>query len=83
MCLITKDDRLPFTITSSIAFRNRSLHWRQRGLKPDNLQRIPLPPLEEQKRIVSILDEAFEGLDRARENAEANLKSARELFESC
>ncbi|MDA9944794.1 restriction endonuclease subunit S [Paracoccaceae bacterium] len=43
---------------------------------------IPLPPLDEQKRIVSILDEAFEGLDRARENAEANLKSARELFES-
>jgi type I restriction enzyme S subunit len=42
---------------------------------------IPLPPLEEQKRIVSILDETFEGLDRARENAEANLKSARELFE--
>ena len=43
---------------------------------------IPLPRLAEQKRIVSILDEAFEGLDRARENAEANLKSARELFES-
>ena len=43
-------------------------------------RKIPLPPLEEQKRIVSILDEAFEGLDRARENAEANLKSARELF---
>ena len=42
---------------------------------------ILLPPLEEQKRIVSILDEAFEGLDRARENAEANLKSARELFD--
>ncbi|MDB9924079.1 restriction endonuclease subunit S [Planktomarina sp.] len=42
---------------------------------------FPLPALEEQKRIVSILDEAFEGLDRARENAEANLKSARELFE--
>ncbi|MDA9998490.1 restriction endonuclease subunit S, partial [Planktomarina temperata] len=41
---------------------------------------VNLPPLEEQKRIVSILDEAFEGLDRARENAEANLKSARELF---
>ena len=41
---------------------------------------IPLAPLEDQKRIVSILDEAFEGLDRARENAEANLKSARELF---
>ncbi|MGD9919457.1 MAG: restriction endonuclease subunit S [Paenirhodobacter sp.] len=43
---------------------------------------IPLPPLEEQKRIVAILDEAFEGLDRARANAEANLADARELFES-
>ncbi|MBB6470118.1 hypothetical protein HNQ96_006012 [Aminobacter lissarensis] len=44
--------------------------------------RVPLPPLEEQQRIVAILDEAFEGLDRARANAEANLQSARELFES-
>ena len=43
---------------------------------------FPIVRIEEQKRIVSILDEAFEGLDRARENAEANLKSARELFES-
>lgn len=43
---------------------------------------LPLPPLEEQRRIVAILDEAFEGLDRARANAEANLTSARELFES-
>lgn len=41
---------------------------------------IPLPPLEEQQRIVAILDEAFEGLDRARANAEANLQNARELF---
>ena len=44
--------------------------------------KLRLPPLEEQQRIVSILDEAFKGLDRARENAEANVKSARELFES-
>lgn len=43
---------------------------------------IPLPPLEEQRRIVAILDEAFEGLDRAQENAEANLRNARELFSS-
>ncbi|PZU20637.1 MAG: hypothetical protein DI589_16730 [Shinella sp.] len=43
---------------------------------------IPLPPLEEQQRIVAILDEAFEGLDRARANAEANLQNARELFEN-
>lgn len=43
---------------------------------------ICLPPLEEQQRIVAILDEAFEGLDRARANAEANLASARELFDA-
>ena len=43
---------------------------------------IPIPPLEEQKRIVAILDEAFGGLDRARANAEANLASAEELFEA-
>lgn len=42
---------------------------------------IPVPPLEEQERIVAILDEAFEGLDRAHAHAEANLQSARELFE--
>ena len=41
---------------------------------------IPLPPLDEQKRIVAVLDEAFEGLSRARANAEANLADARELF---
>jgi type I restriction enzyme S subunit len=43
-------------------------------------QEIPLPPLDEQKRIVAVLDEAFEGLSRARANAEANLADARELF---
>lgn len=43
---------------------------------------IPLPPLEEQERIVAILDEAFEGLARARAHAEANLQNARELFEN-
>lgn len=43
---------------------------------------IPLPPLEEQQRIVAVLDEAFEGLARAHVHAEANLQNARELFES-
>jgi type I restriction enzyme, S subunit len=40
------------------------------------------PPLPEQKQIVAILDEAFEGIDRAIANAEKNLANARELFES-
>jgi type I restriction enzyme S subunit len=44
--------------------------------------KIPLPPLEEQKRIVAILDEAFEGIDRAIANTEQNLTNAREIFDS-
>ncbi len=41
---------------------------------------IVLPPLAEQRRIVGILDEAFEGLATAK--AEQNLQNARALFES-
>lgn len=41
--------------------------------------RIPLPPLEEQKRIVAVLDQAFAALDRARALAEANLADAMAL----
>lgn len=47
----------------------------------ENLQ-IPLPPLPEQQRIVSILDEAFAAIAKAKANAEQNLKNAKELFES-
>lgn len=43
---------------------------------------IPDIPLSEQKRIVSILDRAFEAIDKAKANAEQNLKNAKELFES-
>ena len=43
---------------------------------------LPIPPLTEQQRIVGILDEAFEGIDTAKVNAEKNLQNARALFES-
>jgi len=43
--------------------------------------KIPLPPLEEQNRIVAVLDQAFAALDRARALAEANLADAEELFD--
>lgn len=43
---------------------------------------IPIPPLPEQQRIVSILDEAFEAIDQAKANTEKNLQNARELFQS-
>lgn len=42
---------------------------------------ICLPPLAEQQRIVTILDEAFAGLATATANAEKNLKNAHELFD--
>jgi type I restriction enzyme S subunit len=44
--------------------------------------KVILPPLPEQKRIVAILDEAFEGIDRAIANTEKNLANSGELFES-
>ncbi|GBE16197.1 EcoKI restriction-modification system protein HsdS [bacterium BMS3Abin15] len=43
---------------------------------------IPVPPLPEQKRIVKILDKAFQAIDKAKANAEKNLQNAQELFES-
>ena len=43
---------------------------------------IPVPPLPEQRRIVGILDEAFEGIATAKANAEKNLQNARAVFES-
>ena len=43
---------------------------------------VPIPPFPEQKRIVEILDEAFEGIDRTIANTKKNLANARELFES-
>jgi type I restriction enzyme S subunit len=42
---------------------------------------IPLPPLPEQQRIVSILDEAFAAIAKAKANAEQNLNNAKELFD--
>jgi type I restriction enzyme S subunit len=43
---------------------------------------FPLPPLPEQKRLVTLLDEAFESIATAKANAQQNLKNARALFES-
>ncbi len=42
----------------------------------------PIPPLSEQKRIVKKLNEVFEKVAVAKENAEKNLQNSKELFES-
>ena len=44
--------------------------------------RVPIPPLPEQQRIVSILDKCFKAIEKAKSNAERNLQNAKELFES-
>ena len=43
---------------------------------------FPLPGLVEQKRIVALLDAAFEGIVAVSANTEKNITNARELFES-
>lgn len=43
---------------------------------------ILFPPLPEQLRIVSVLDEALAKLDQTKENIEKNLQNAKEVFES-
>ena len=54
------------------------------NLKFDDLRLfpVPFPSISEQQRIVTILDQAFEGIATATANAEKNLANARELFES-
>jgi type I restriction enzyme S subunit len=60
------------------------------GAAQPQITRTNLNPIEicfpdsvtEQKRIVAILDEVFEGIDAAIANAEKNLANARELFDS-
>lgn len=49
----------------------------------ENEFRVSFPTnLAEQQRIVGILDQAFEGIAKAKANAERNLANAKELFES-
>jgi len=44
--------------------------------------KIPLPPLEEQRRIVAVLDEAFAAIATATANAEKNLANAQRTFDA-
>ena len=56
----------------------------QRNLDMDAFRKIvvSVPAIPEQQRIVAILDQAFADIEKARANAEKNLKNARELFDS-
>lgn len=85
--IILDDDYLFYLIPSDL-IRGELLKKSERSLIPsmsvNHLKNIPipLPPLLEQQRIVSILDRAFAAIDKAKANAEQNLINAKELFES-
>jgi len=78
------DDRFLFYFSLSIDSRELMQDQNYPSLRLSDIQGITIliPPLSEQKRIVSILDEAFENITKAKENAEKNLKNAKEIFES-
>lgn len=54
------------------------------NLKFDDLRQfpVPVPDLDEQRRIVAILDDAFEAIVWAKASTEKSLQNARELFKS-
>ena len=64
---------------SAITTGTTQLKFNKTNLRALN---IPIPPLEEQERIVEVLDEAFAAIDKAKANIERNLTNARELFQS-
>lgn len=43
---------------------------------------LPFPPIDEQRRIVAVLDKAFAGIATATANAQKNLTNARALFQT-
>jgi type I restriction enzyme S subunit len=77
----------------ALKFLFQSGYWRgvckqsvnQASVNQQDISRVeisyPKSPLE-QRRIVGILDEAFEGIATAKANAEKNLQNARAIFES-
>jgi len=70
------------------SLNNLDLPKLARGVKPGINRNdvyalhILLPSLEEQQKIVSLLDDAFEGLDRVRAQIEANLANLNDLRQS-
>jgi type I restriction enzyme, S subunit len=79
---------LVFILYAISSVKERVLGQR-RGVRQKNLSlgkirdiELSIPPLSEQRRIVSILSGAFDRIASAKANAEKNLQNARALFES-
>jgi type I restriction enzyme S subunit len=84
--LINRDFFYHYLISSEFQDRLSKVSARsaQAGFSKEDIYNFPVitPPLIEQKRIVKILDEAFEKIEKAKENTEINLINSKELFES-
>ena len=61
---------------------NGDIKVKGKTLNKEKLKTIPIkyPLLLEQQRIVKILDEVFENIEKAKKNAEQNLNNVKELF---
>lgn len=72
-------------LCQTIDFKSRNRGTTIPSLVKSDLLTIDIPfvsSLPEQQRIVSILDETFAAIAKAKANAEQNLKNAKEIFES-
>ena len=86
--ILPSDKFLPEFLYYFFLFKKDELVAQAAGNAQPNISQIkikntgvPTAPLPEQRRIVAILDEAFEGIATAKANAEKNLQNAREVFE--
>jgi len=75
------DAKFLFHLMQNISFDHTGIHKRYWISEYSKIE-ILLPPLPEQHRIVKILDDVFEKMAKAKENAKKNLQNAKELFES-
>lgn len=90
LSLSPKDNSLTESfLNTTILGLNDDIYALGRGTAQKNLNvdafkelMLPIPPLDEQERIVKVLDDAFEKIDTIKTTAETNLQNAKELFQA-
>lgn len=75
------DAKFLFYMIQNINFDHTGIHKRYWISEYSKIE-VPFPSISEQKRIANKLDEVFEKVAMAKENAQKNLQNSKELFES-